>query len=103
MEQPVPEGVNLQAVHGVRGVVVHTDVVCFGAGQHVVPLQDLVQQDPLDESAEPDPEDRAGHFEPAGVPTAPWLGRFAGSDRHGVSTSDGSERGQCSLPTRAHF
>ena len=55
MEQSVGQGVGLETDDGGRRVAV-------GGGQHVVPLEDLVQQDPVDEAAEPDAQQQArGH------------------------------------------
>jgi hypothetical protein len=51
VEEPVPERVELQVVE--RGDRVPT-------AQHVVPLQHLMQHDPVEEPAEPEPEQDAG-------------------------------------------
>ncbi|MFC7693237.1 hypothetical protein ACFQY5_30475 [Paeniroseomonas aquatica] len=52
MEQPVGQGIEPQVRHAVGGVA--------GAGQHVVPLQDLVQHDAVEEAAEAEAEEDAG-------------------------------------------
>ncbi len=53
MEEAVDEGVGLQPRDSRHRVVA-------GGGQHVVPLQDLVQDDPVDEAAEAEAEQQAG-------------------------------------------
>ena len=64
MEQPVPKRVHLQIGDRIRRV--GPDINGRGrgrgrgAGEHVVPLQNLKQQDPIDESTQPDTEDGAG-------------------------------------------
>ena len=52
MEQPVRERVHFEVRHAVGGKA--------GAGQHVVPLQHLVQHDPVEEAAQPEAEQDAG-------------------------------------------
>jgi hypothetical protein len=49
VEEPVGERVGLQAGDGRHRMLAR-------AGQHVVPLQDLMEHDAVDEAAEADPE-----------------------------------------------
>jgi hypothetical protein len=51
VEQPVPERVHLQVAHAVGRVA--------AARQHVVPLQDLVEHDAVEEAAEAEPEENS--------------------------------------------
>ena len=60
VEQAVPQRVHLQPVHRGGRVVADGDVGRRRAGQHVVPLQHLVQEDPVDEAAEAHTEEDAG-------------------------------------------
>ena len=48
VEEAVPQGVHLQVLHAVGRVT--------GAREQVVPLQDLMQHDAVEEAAEPQPE-----------------------------------------------
>ena len=52
MKQPVPKRVELQVAHTVSTIA--------GAGKHVVPLQQLVQYDPVKKAAQPQPQPHAG-------------------------------------------
>jgi hypothetical protein len=56
VEQPIPNGVGLEAIDGRCGVVA-------GAAEHVVPLQELVEHDAVDEAAEADAEQEAAGVE----------------------------------------
>ena len=51
MKQAVPQRVYLEVVNVIRREP--------GAGEHVMPLQDLVQHDAVEEAAEPKPEQHA--------------------------------------------
>ena len=52
MEDAVPQGIDFEIADAGRGIT--------GAGQHVVPLQDLVQHDAIEESAQAQAEEDAG-------------------------------------------
>jgi hypothetical protein len=56
------------------------------AGQHVVPLQDLMEQDPVEEASEADPEQ-----EPAGADGGP-IGRLSARSILGRSRGRGCRR-----------
>lgn len=74
MEEAVGEGVVLEAADGGRRAA------ALG-GEDVVPLEDLVEDDPVDEAAEPDPQ-QEGRQERRLVATAGDAGQlpaFAGS------------------------
>jgi hypothetical protein len=70
VEEPVGERVRLEAGDGRLRVAAL-------AGQHVVPLQDLVEDDAVDEAAEPDAEQdaRDGHRRRRPRPRADGVGR----------------------------
>ncbi|HEX2362416.1 MAG TPA: hypothetical protein VHI11_10120 [Jiangellaceae bacterium] len=54
VEEAIPERVPLQPEHSVDGLVV---------ADHVVPLEDLVEQYAVDEAAQPDAQQNAGRAE----------------------------------------
>ena len=58
VEESVPHRVGLESGHG-------RDRMVATAGEHVVPLQQLMQHDPVDESSEADPDQEAAGVEPA--------------------------------------
>ena len=65
VEEPVPQGVRLQPGQG-RGRMVS------GGTHHVVPLKDLMQDDPIEEAAQADTED-ARHGDTGHCGPPPWL------------------------------
>lgn len=71
MEEPVRERVRFQSRHGRHGVVP-------SVGQHVVPLEDLVQDDAIHETTESEAQDERGGFRRS-CPTweAQWRGAHA--------------------------
>jgi hypothetical protein len=54
VEEAIPEGVDLQILDAVGGIT------C--AGQHVMPLQDLVQHDAVEKAAQPEPKENTGRY-----------------------------------------
>jgi hypothetical protein len=57
--------------------------VVAGAGEHVVPLQQLVQDDPVDEPSEADAHENAAGVEAALFAFRVFRGRGAGARGHG--------------------
>jgi len=79
VEQAVPQRVHLQAVDGGRRELPDRDVGGGGAREHVVPLEDLVQQDAVDEAAHADAQQQTGEGEADGAGAR--VGVALGADR----------------------
>ncbi len=74
MEQSVPDHVDAQPGHRVGGEALEPDPVVAAVAQHVVPLEELVQQDAVDEAAQADAEEQTWQPEQASIPRGVHLG-----------------------------
>ena len=77
MENPIGEGIDLKVVKGRWGIL-------FGLAEHMVPLQDLMQHDPIDEPAQAHTQQDAR--------TSNWAPGGRSMSRHRVRVPDGRGR-----------